>query len=87
MISVISWLSCVSRPVLGFAIKIYSILNLVVEIQCKIEIKGNRPSVPGRLKCQYVVNMSKTYMLTRAVIRQHSFPRLAERGVGGGWGE
>ena len=29
----------------------------------KKEIKGRRPSVPRRVKCQYVVNMSITCML------------------------
>ena len=29
----------------------------------EIRIKGNMPSVPRRVKCQYVVNMSITYML------------------------
>ena len=40
------------------------------------EIKGRRPSVPRRVKCQYVVNMSITCMLKKCHQRDGEFPPL-----------
>ena len=34
---------------------------------CALKIKGRRPSVPRRVKCQYVVNMSIKCMLKNAI--------------------
>ena len=38
------------------------------------EIKGGRPIVPRRVKCQYVVNMSITCMLKKCHQRDGKFP-------------
>ena len=40
------------------------------------QIKGRRPSVPWRVKCQYVVNMSITCMLKKCHQRDGKFPPL-----------
>ena len=39
-------------------------------------IKGRRPSVPRRVKCQYVMNMSITCMLKNAIRGNGKFPPL-----------
>ena len=38
------------------------------------EIKGRSPSVPQRVKCQYVVNMYITCMLNKCHQRDDEFP-------------
>ena len=39
-----------------------------------VSIKGRRPSVPRRVKCQYVVNMSITCRLKKAIREDDKFP-------------
>ena len=41
-----------------------------------VRIKGSRPSVPRRVKCQYVVNMSITCILKKCHQRDDKFPPL-----------
>ena len=40
-------------------------LRNALEINAGPNIKDHRPSVPRRLKCQYVVNMSIKYMFKK----------------------